>query len=101
MEIIQDEFISQSRRRVTFSFSDATHLSTVFSPGPQYDLVKWSLTPEIPKPMTFYQGRPTYFLSLGEGYSSSVWKLLVTLPEKESCHWMERKTRLVDINLVV
>jgi len=67
MEVIEDQFLSQSRRRITFSFSGTAHLTIIFSPGPNYDLVKWSLTPEIPEPKVFWQDRPTYFIKHGRG----------------------------------
>ena len=67
MEVVEDQFLSQSRRRMSFSFSGPDHLTIIFSPGPNYDLAKWSLTPEIPPPNVYWQDRPTYFVKHGRG----------------------------------
>jgi hypothetical protein len=61
---------------MTFSFSGPDHLTLIFSPGPNYDLVKWSLTPEIPPPNVFWNDRPTYFVKHGRGIEFE--RLLVT-----------------------
>lgn len=103
MEIIQDEFISHSRRRVTFSFSGPDHITIVFSPGHGYDLVKWSLSSsgeiDVPKPRTFFEGRPTYFLKHGRGVQFQRLEVTCDFERKAMSSFGEKKGPLVDINL--
>lgn len=68
MEITQDSFISSDVRRITFSFVGPDHMTINFSPGKNYDIVKWTLTDNVPEPMSvLWKGRPTYFVYHARG----------------------------------
>jgi hypothetical protein len=72
MTLTQDEFISQSRRRLKLNFYGPDHLVIILSPGPNYKLVKWSLTDEIPPAKVLWKDRPTYFIYHARGIKMEV-----------------------------
>ncbi len=68
MDVTQDTFISPTVRRLTLSFSGPDHCTINMSPGKDFNMIKWSLTENVPPPTGYIQNnRPNYFIFHSRG----------------------------------
>ncbi|CAL8109253.1 unnamed protein product [Orchesella dallaii] len=98
MEVTQDTYVSPAVRRVTLSFAGPDHFTVNLSPGKNFDLIKWSLTDEVPPATGHIQdNRPNYFVFHSRGIEFEMLDITMDF-EKKPGKDNNQKDVLVDIN---
>lgn len=100
MRVTGDEFVSQSVRRLTFSFSGPDHVIIIMSPGQNYNLTNWSLTETIPPSIVSWKNRPTYFIYHARGINMEVLEVICEF-EKQEIAQTEESSPVSDAATVV
>jgi hypothetical protein len=59
-------------------------MTIVLCPTENYELVRWSLTPEVPEGNVNYKNRPTYFIYHGRGITFERFEVTLDLRRKVS-----------------
>ena len=98
MDLIQDSFISQSVRRLTLSFIGPDHMTIVLAPGKSYELLRWSLTSDLPEGQVNFKGRRSYFIYHGRGIQFEKFEVTLDLQRSSDAGADDSSGSALDIN---